>query len=95
MAKKTAAKKAAAKQVPGKKKTAAKKSPARKADPITLDAAEEKAFDLAQSSTKVCKELEVAVTEAATAAVRKVFKGHRVPLSRVQAGTLTMVLFGD
>lgn len=100
MAKKTTTKKAtpakAAKTAPAKK-APAKKAPAKKAKPveIELEPAEIKAFELAHSSDKVCKELELAVTSTIAVAVRKVFKQNSVALSAEQAERVALLLFGD
>ena len=64
-------------------------------DEIVLDAVEEKAFDLAQSSDALCDELEVEVTEALSVVVRKVYKKHKITLSAQQAKNVALVLFGD
>lgn len=98
MAKKTATKKSAA---PAKKapaaKPAKKKAPAKKsAEPeLVLDAAEEKALDLVEKSKRLCKDLEVAVTESISQAVGKVFKDHGVTLTAAQAKNIALLLFGD
>ncbi len=90
MAKKTA--KSAPKSSP---KT--KKKPPKKAKPveIEIDPAETKAFELVQSSNKVCEELELEVTAAVAQAVRKVFKQHHVALTLSQAEKVAAILFGD
>lgn len=90
MAKKTTAKKATAAK-------ATKKAPAKKAKPveIELEPAEIKAFELAHSSAKVCKELELAVTATISQAVRKVFKQHNIALSPAQGEKVALLLFGD
>jgi hypothetical protein len=89
MAKKTSKKAAAATK-------AKKKAPAKKVEPVafTPDPIEEKAFKLAQSSAKVRKDLELAVTLAMASAARKVFKQHSVNLTPPQANRMAMVLFG-
>jgi len=90
MAKKTTTKKATAAK-------AKKKAPAKKAKPveIELEPGEIKAFELAHSSAKVCKELELAVTSAISQAVRKVFKQHGIALATAQAEKVALLLFGD
>ena len=102
MAKKTTKKKAtpvkkatSAKKATAKK--AARKAPAKKADRIEveLDPVETKAFELANSSAKVQKELEEAATLAMSQAVRKVFKQHGISLTPPQAQIVAAVLFGD
>ena len=87
MAKKATQKKPAAKT---KKKAAPQKA---ESVEIELDAIETKAFELAQSSAKVRKELEVTVTRAMAQAVRKVFKQHRVSLSAPQSEKVAAFLF--
>ena len=74
-----------------------KKKPAKKADrvEIEIDPAETKAFELVQSSKKVCEDLELAVTAAVAQAVRKVFKQHRIALTSPQAEKVATILFGD
>ncbi len=62
---------------------------------FTLSDIETQAFDLAQSSAKVRRELERAVTEAAANAVRKVFRLHKIRLNAVEAANLTVILFGE
>jgi hypothetical protein len=76
---------------------AKKQTPAKKADcmEIELDSVEVEAYELAHSSDKVRKELELAVTNAMSQAVRKVFKQHRISLSPPQAQTVSVILFGD
>ena len=95
MAKKKAAKKKAA---TGGKTASQSKSPRKKGhvhEEFTLSDIEAQAFDLAQSSEKVRKELELAVTEAAAAAVRKVFRLHKIRLNGAEAAKLTVILFGE
>ncbi len=94
MAKKTAKKKA----VSGGKTASPSKSPRKKGPAqgeFTLSDIEAQAFDVAQSSEKVRKELELAVTEAAAVAVRKVFRLHKIRLTAVEASNLTVILFGE
>ena len=94
MAKKTAKKKAAS----GGKTASPSKSPRKKGPAhgeFTLSDIEAQAFDLAQSSEKVRKELELAVTEAAAVAVRKVFRLHKIRLKAAEASNLTVILFGE
>jgi hypothetical protein len=97
MAKKTAAKKA----TPAKKATGAKaskkKAPAKKAEciDIQLDPTEVKAFELAHKSEQVCKELELAVTQAMAKTVQKVFKQHDISLTASQSEQVALLLFGD
>ena len=105
MAKKTAkkaankpAKKAAApkaKKAPAKAKKA-EKAPAKiEKFEIELGPNETKAFDLAQTSDAVCQDLEEAVTDAISQAVRKVFKKHKVTLTQPEALEVAATLFGD
>jgi hypothetical protein len=89
MAKKTATSKPAAK---AKKKASPKKV---EQVEIELDAIEIKALKLANSSAKVCKELELAVALAISQTVRKVFKQHGISLSPPQAQGVAGLLFGD
>lgn len=91
-------KKKAAKKTASKKKSAARPAAAQASEhthEFTLDPVEEKAFHLAQSSTKLQRELEEAVTQAMAGAVRKVFQNHRVELTQDQALEMAMILFGD
>ena len=92
MAKKKAAKKAA----PAKKATKKKSAPRQDDEmmEITLDAAEQKAFDLVQSSDDVCDELETVVTAAVAKAVGTVFKKHKIALTAAQAENVALILFG-
>jgi hypothetical protein len=96
-----AKKSATAKKATATPKAAAKKGcksatcKSHEADELVLDAVEEKAFDLAQSSDALCDELEVEVTEALSVVVRKVYKKHKIALSAQQAKNVALVLFGD
>jgi hypothetical protein len=95
VAKKKVAKKTAASSG---KATSPRKSPREKGhahSQWTLSDIETQAFDLAQSSEKVCKELELAVTKAAAIAVRKIFRLHKIHLNVAEAANLTVVLFGE
>jgi hypothetical protein len=88
------------KAAPAKKATATKskkKAPAKKPEhvDIELDPVEVEAYELAHSSEKVCKELELTVTLAMAQAVRKVYKQHGITLSPPQAQQVAMILFGD
>ena len=84
----------AKKQAPSKKTT---KKTTKKAEPVAieLDEVEATAIELVHSSSKVCTELEKAVTAAVSDAVRKVFKQHRVSLTSEQAQKVALLLFGD
>jgi hypothetical protein len=95
MAKKKSAKKAA--PAPQKTKKAPPKKQAEQDEPVAieLDAVEEKALEMVQSSQPLCDDLEAEVTDAVSAAVRKVFKKHGHALSSEQAANVAMVLFGD
>jgi hypothetical protein len=96
MAKKTTKKKStvATKATATKSK---KKAPAKKTDriEIELDPVEVEAYELAHSSDRVRKELELAVTLAMSQAVRKVFQQHRISLTPPQSQHIAMILFGD
>jgi hypothetical protein len=98
MAKKTAKKTSAAAKKTTTKKAAGAKKPAKKRDKpeeIVLDANEEKAIVLVNTSNDVADELEVAVTEAVSLAVRKVFKRRHISLTASQAQRIALILFGD
>jgi hypothetical protein len=100
MAKKTAKKPAGKRAAAAKtaKKKTAKRPPAKKQTEtleIKLDATEEKAFELAHRSGKVCDQLESAATLAITQAVQKVFKQHGITLTPAQGEKVALVLFGD
>jgi hypothetical protein len=89
-----------AKKTTKKKSTATKskpKAPAKKVEyvEIELDPVEAKAYELAQSSTEVCEELEVAVSLAMSQAVRKVFKQHSISMTMPQSQKVAVFLFGD
>jgi hypothetical protein len=77
--------------------TAKKKAAAKTTEPveIELDPIETKAFELAQSSAKVRKELEETATLAMSQAVRKVFKQHRISLTAEQSHKVAAFLFCD
>jgi hypothetical protein len=62
---------------------------------IVLDAAEQKAIDLVQSSDQVCDDLEEAVTAVVSKTVATVFKKHKVNLTAAQAENVALVLFGN
>jgi hypothetical protein len=89
MAKKTTKKKPATK--------AREKAPTKKVEKVELelDAIEIKAIKLANSSAKVCKELELAVTLAISQSVRKVFKRQGIALTPPQVQEVAAFLFGD
>ena len=95
MAKKKSAKKSA--PTTGKAKKAAPKKQTKREEPVALelDAVEEKALEMVQSSQPLCEDLEAEVTDAVSAAVRKIFKKHGHAMSGQQAGNVAMVLFGD
>ena len=62
---------------------------------IELNEVEASAIELVHSSSKVCAELEKAVTSAVSQSVRKVFKQHGVSLTAEQAEEVALLLFGD
>lgn len=62
---------------------------------IVLDAVQDKALRLVDRSAKICAELEDAVSQAATRAVRKCMKEHGIELTASQAAVLTSIWFGE
>jgi len=94
MAKKTAKK--TTKNKPAATKAKKKASP-KKAEcvEIELEGVEAEAYELAHSSDKVCEELEVAVSEAMSQIVRKVFKQNKISLTIPQSQKVAMFLFGN
>ena len=99
-------KKAAAKRTPakttkksGQKKATPKKSTSKKLateeKTIKLDAAESKAMVMIEKSSAICDELEWEVSLAASDAVQKVFKKHKLKLNLGQASTVAALLFGS
>jgi hypothetical protein len=97
MAKKTTKSATTTKKPAPAKKTAKKKAAPAKTEPIEieLDEVEATAIELVHASSKVCDELEKAVTSAVSEAVRKVFKQNKVSLTTVQAEKVALLLFGD
>jgi hypothetical protein len=89
------------KPAPAKKTTGAKaakkKAAPAKTEPIEieLEEVEATAIELVHSSSKVCDELEKAVTSAVSQAVRKVYKQNKVSLTTEQAEKVALLLFGD
>ena len=79
------------------KKAPKKKASPKKAEPmeIKLEAAEEKALDMVQSSKRLCKDLETEVTGAISQAVKKVFESHKHALTPAQSQNVALILFGD
>jgi hypothetical protein len=76
----------------------AKQKPARQAaEPveIQLDGPTSAAYDLIQSSPRVCDEIELAVTAAICQQVRKIIKAEGIALNPEQAEQLAALLFGD
>ena len=97
MAKKTA-KKSAATGKTAATKAAKKKSPAKKPAEsleIVLDSVEEKAFELAHASEKICKELSWPRQRQLPRPCAKVFKQHNVALTPAQGEKVALILFGD
>jgi hypothetical protein len=102
MAKKTTKPAAATKKPAPAKKATGAKAAKKKAAPaksetveIELDEVEATAIELVHASSKVCDELEKAVTSAVSQAVRKVFKENKVSLTTEQAQKVALLLFGD
>lgn len=81
-----------AKKTAKSSKKATKKAPA---EQIYLDPTQDKAVTLVEKSAKIRAELEEAVGLAASKAVRKVMKDHKINLTPAQADVLTAIWFGE
>lgn len=62
---------------------------------IVLSAAAKKALRLIEKSSKVCVELEAAVTVAVDKVVRKCMKDNGIELTADEANLLASILFGE